>query len=151
MNLLEMPDSKIYELGIRILVAQLGPDGTTRFLGICKPRKDEVKVRTQPLSHAEMKKIREQVYLTYRATAPMGHRDSDQISDMDFYKLGLDAILDQIGPVGMTRFIGICRPGTGDYTAERHQWLDTLDSKTILEGIQQVEREIKAEQTGHLE
>ena len=49
------------------------------------------------------------------------------MSDLAFYKLGLKVISDQLGPVGMARFIRIRKPGTGDYTAERHKWLDKLD------------------------
>ena len=71
------------------------------------------------------------------------------MSDIAFYELALNIILDRLGPVGMMRFIRIRRPGTGDYTAERHQWLDKLDWQTILEGIQEVEKEIKATQIGH--
>ena len=55
MNILEMPDAKIYKLGIETLVEYLGRDETTRFLGICKPREDPVEVSGQTLSHTEMK------------------------------------------------------------------------------------------------
>ena len=37
MNILEIPDAKIYKLGIATLVEHLGRDETTRFLSICKP------------------------------------------------------------------------------------------------------------------
>ena len=149
MNILEMPDSKIYKLGITTLVEHLGRDETTRFLCICKPREDPVEVSRQTLSHAEMKKIEKKIYRVYRTKPPVPHRDLSQMSDIAFYELGLNTILDQLGPVGMMRFIRIRRPGTGDYTAERHRWLDKLDRKTILEGIQEAEREIKAAQIRH--
>ena len=144
MNVLEIPDSKIYKLGLKILVEQFGLDGTTRFLGICKPRKTDINAGVQRLSHAEMEKIQEKVYKTYRTQPFVPHRDFNQMSDMDFYKLGINAISDQIGPVGMTRFIRIRRPGTDDYTAERHKWLDKLDRNTILEGIQQIQQKYLA-------
>lgn len=147
MNVLEIPDSKIYKLGIKILVEQFGLDGTTRFLRICKPRKTDINAGVQRLSHAEMEKIQEKVYKTYRTQPFVPHRDLSQMSDMDFYKLGLNAISDQVGPVGMTRFIRIRRPGTDDYTAERHKWLDKLDRNTILEGIQQIQQKYLAART----
>ena len=147
MNILEMPDTKIYELGLKVLIEHLGPDGTTRFLGICKPRKNDIRLEVQTLSHSEMEKIQEKVYKVYR-TQPLGvYRDLSQMSDIDFYKLGISTISDQLGPVGMTRFIRIRRPGTGDYTAERHKWLDKLDKNTILEGIQQIQQKHMAART----
>jgi hypothetical protein len=149
MNILEMPDSKIYKLGITTLVEHLGRDETTRFLCICKPREAPVEVSGQTLSHAEMKKIEKKIYRAYGTKPPVPHRDLSQMSDIAFYELGLNTILDQLGPVGMMRFIRIRRPGTGDYTAERHRWLDKLDRKTILEGIQEAEKEIKAAQIRH--
>ena len=149
MNILEMPDAKIYKLGIAVLVEHLGCDETTRFLGICKPREAPAEMCGQTLSHTEMKKIEKKIYKTYGTKQPVSHRDLSQMSDIVFYELALNIILEQLGPVGMMRFIGIRRPGTGDYTAERHQWLDKLDRKTILEGIQEVEREFKTTQIGH--
>ena len=146
MNILEMPDANIYKLGIATLVEHLGRDETTRFLGICKPREDPVEVDGKTLSHAKQKKIEKKIYKVYGTKPPIPHRDLSQMSDLTFYELALSVILKQLGPVGMMRFIRIRRPGTGDYTAERHQWLDKLDRKTILEGIQEVEREIKATQ-----
>ena len=147
MNVLEIPDSKIYKLGLKILVERFGLDGTTRFLGICKPRKNDISVEGQTLSHSEMEKIQEKVYKAY-STQPLGvHRDLSQMSDMDFYKLGLNAISDQMGPSGMARFIRIRRPGTYDYTAERHKWLDKLDRSTILKGIQQIQQKHMAART----
>ena len=146
-NMTDAPDAKIYELGLRILIDHLGVDGITRFLGICKPRKTDINAGVQRLSHAEMEKIQEEVYRTYRTQPFVPHRDFSQMSDMDFYKLGLNTVSDQMGPVGMTRFIRIRRPGTDDYTAERHKWLDKLDRNTILEGIQQIQQKYLAART----
>ncbi|MDE0467011.1 MAG: hypothetical protein OYL97_08125 [Candidatus Poribacteria bacterium] len=140
MNILEMPDSKVYELVIKILAEHLGIDGTTRFLGICKPSENDIEVRAQTLSHPEMQKIQEKVYEAYPIKLFVSHRDLSQMSDIAFYKLGLKVISDQLGPVGMARFIRIRKPGTDDYTAERHKWLDQLDRDTILEGIQQIQQ-----------
>lgn len=39
---------------------------------------------------------------------------------------------------GTMRFLEQCEPDTGDYTAERHKWLDSLDMETIMQGIQAV-------------
>ena len=147
MNLLKMSESEIYKLGLRTLIKHLGLDGTTRFLGICKPHKDDIKVREQTLSHAEMEEIQEQVYNAYSTKCLGAPKDLSQMPDRDFYRLGINVIFDQLGPVGMTRFIRIRRPGTGDYTAERHKWLDKLDKDTVLEGIQQIQQKYLTERT----
>ena len=34
--------------------------------------------------------------------------------------------------VGFARFLRVYRAGTGDYTEDRHQWLDGLTVKDIL-------------------
>ena len=147
MNLLKMSESEIYKLGLRTLIKHLGLDGTTRFLGICKPHKDDIKVREQTLSHAEMEEIQEKVYNAYSTKRLGAPKDLSQMPDRDFYRLGINVIFDQLGPVGMTRFIRIRRPGTGDYTAERHKWLDKLDKDTVLEGIQQIQQKYLTERT----
>ena len=36
---------------------------------------------------------------------------------------GLAALAKELGPVGMVRFLQQFETGSGDYTAERHQWL----------------------------
>ena len=147
MNVLEMPDTQIYELVIKILAEHLGLDGKTRFLGICKPRENDIEVKAQTLSLPEMQKIQEKVYNAYSTKRLASPRDLSQMPDRDFYRLGINVILDQLGPVGMTRFISIRRPGTGDYTAERHKWLDKLDKNTVLEGIQQIQQKYLTERT----
>lgn len=147
MNVRDMTDAEVYRQGLEVLLDTLGNAGTIRFLGICKPRKSDIKVKVQTLSRSDMEKIQEKVYKAYGTQPFVSHRDFSQMSDMDFYKLGLNAISDQLGPVGMTRFIRIRRPDTYDYTAERHKWLDKLDKNTILEGIQQIQQKQMAART----
>lgn len=36
---------------------------------------------------------------------------------------GLHALLEELGPVGMVRFLQQFETGQGDYTHNRHQWL----------------------------
>jgi len=36
---------------------------------------------------------------------------------------GLDLLARELGPVGLIRFLQQFDPGSGDYTAERHEWL----------------------------
>ena len=41
-------------------------------------------------------------------------------------KQGYQALVESLGVVGMIRFLQEVEAGSGDYTAERHQWLDDL-------------------------
>ena len=149
MNVQNMTDTQVYERVLQILVEHLGIDGTTRFLSICKPRKNQTPVAGQQLSRSAMEGIQERIYRmdAVQQLVPKNEsiRNLDQLSDIVFYEHALEIILDRLGPVGMARFIRIRKPSTIDYTAERHKWLDKLDSNAILEGIQQAQQEIKIE------
>ena len=59
-----------------------------------------------------------------------------EMTDKAVYKRGLEILLDKLGHAGTIRFLEQCAPATGDYTAERHKWLDSLDMETIMQGIQ---------------
>jgi hypothetical protein len=49
---------------------------------------------------------------------------------------GLAALLERLGPAGTIRFLQQYEPGSGDYTKERHDWLDGLSVDDIVEDIQ---------------
>lgn len=60
------------------------------------------------------------------------------MTDAEVYEIGLEILLDELGPAGRLRFLGKCKPCTGDYTIERHEWLDDIqDIKTIVKRIQE--------------
>ena len=63
------------------------------------------------------------------------------ITDAEVYELGLRVLLDKLGHAGVIRFLQQCEPATGDYTVERHKWLDALDMETILRGIRELRQE----------
>jgi hypothetical protein len=50
-------------------------------------------------------------------------------------RVGLEALRRDLGLVGMIRFLQIFETGHGDYTAERHQWLDQMDLDAIMDEI----------------
>lgn len=41
--------------------------------------------------------------------------------------VGNEALLKTLGPVGMIRYLQQYERGRGNYTEERHRWLDPLD------------------------
>jgi hypothetical protein len=53
---------------------------------------------------------------------------------------GIEALVRKLGPVGMVRFLQQFETGKGDYTAERHAWLDKLDVRTVSERIRKRRR-----------
>ena len=63
------------------------------------------------------------------------------ITDAEIYELGLEVLLDKLGHAGTIRFLQQCEPAMGDYTVERHKWLDGLDIETIMQGIQKLRQE----------
>ena len=51
---------------------------------------------------------------------------------------GYKALVDSLGVVDAIRFVQHFNPGYGNYTAERHQWLDQKSIDDVLEDIEQL-------------
>ena len=149
MKIIDMTDEKIYELAIKVLTENLGLTRTMQFHQICQPHKDDAARVGQKLSHLQMERIRAKVYEAY--TAKQRDSENEHIkkiaspSDIVLYELGIKTISDELGPVGMARFIRICKPNPVNYTEDRHKWLDKLNRETILAGIQEIQQEYLAE------
>lgn len=65
---------------------------------------------------------------------------SEAKSAKEIYEAGLAALRRELGPVGMIRFLQFFDTGHGDYTAERHEWLDGLTVDDIVREIEQRRR-----------
>jgi hypothetical protein len=50
-------------------------------------------------------------------------------------RAGLGALHRELGLVGMVRFLQLFETGCGDYSVERHEWLDQMDLDTIVKEI----------------
>jgi hypothetical protein len=62
-------------------------------------------------------------------------------------KEGIQALTKTLGPVDMARFIQSNEAGSGDYTKERHEWLqDNLD--TIKSDLLERQKKRKDKKTG---
>lgn len=48
-------------------------------------------------------------------------------------QLGLEVLSRELGPVAMIRFLQQYETGIGDYSKERHLWLDKLTADDIAE------------------
>jgi hypothetical protein len=51
-------------------------------------------------------------------------------------RLGIDILTRELGPIGMTYFIQQYDRGEGDYTKDRHAWLDDI---TMEEAVREIE------------
>ena len=50
-------------------------------------------------------------------------------------KVGLEAVAKKLGPIGMVRFLQQFETGRGDYTKERYEWLNDMDTQEIISDI----------------
>jgi hypothetical protein len=62
--------------------------------------------------------------------------DIDQLDDLEFERRTLAAIRHELGLGGLARFLRTHRSGTGDYTRDRHQWLDHLTIDDIMKELE---------------
>lgn len=61
---------------------------------------------------------------------------SDKIVTLEEIRLnGLQALADRLGPVGMVRFLQQFEIGRGNYSEDRHDWIDQSDVQTLVERI----------------
>ena len=69
-----------------------------------------------------------------------------KMTDDEVYKLGIEALAGKLGAAGVSRFLKQIQPLTGDYSIERHEWLDSLpDMDTLVEQIRQASKDAEAE------
>ena len=50
---------------------------------------------------------------------------------------GMEALARELGIVGMVRFLQQFETGHGDYSKDRHKWLDDQDMDTVLKRIRE--------------
>ena len=61
----------------------------------------------------------------------------EKMSDEEFERHALAVLQRELGVDGLARFLRIYRAGTGDYTRDRHRW---LEGATVQEIMTEVER-----------
>jgi hypothetical protein len=55
-------------------------------------------------------------------------------------KLGLEALNEKLGPIGAIQFMHEYDNGYGNYTEERHNWLDNLSINEICDEINEMKK-----------
>ena len=152
MDTLEMTDAEWYQRILDVLLEHLGPGGLQRFLAYAKAGRGELAAACHPwVTRLEAETIQRgmqacslrQARGTSLAEAPT-NGTSDKVpkplsamTDDELHRFGLDGISEKLGLPGLFRFSRLCTPGTGDYTRDRHKWLDKLDWHTVMEEIRQ--------------
>jgi hypothetical protein len=63
--------------------------------------------------------------------------DGGSATPEELRRVGIDALVKALGPVGMARFLQQFEPGHGDYTAQRYA---ILGNSTVDELMDEVER-----------
>lgn len=66
----------------------------------------------------------------------------DYRTPAEIQEAGFAALIQALGPAGMIRFMLQFESGSGDYTAERHAWLDDVSIEDV---VRDVERRLAAE------
>ena len=61
----------------------------------------------------------------------------DQLTDDEFEQHALAILRRELGVDGFARFLRLYRSGSGDYTRDRHRW---LEGATVAEIVAEMER-----------
>ncbi len=121
MNILEMTDKELYELGHKVLADKLGTDQVERFIRQCKPGEGDYSVdRHKLLANQgdidtivkriqERRKARkvEERERAERFAAPQS--EIRKMTDIEIFEIGLKVLLDKLGVAGYWRFLQKCQ------------------------------------------
>jgi hypothetical protein len=59
----------------------------------------------------------------------------EHLSDEQFKRHAFDMLQRELGIDGLARFLRLYRSGNGDYTRERHKWLQGLRVEDLVAGL----------------
>ena len=68
-----------------------------------------------------------------------------QMTPAEIQSRGFAALARELGPVEYVRFLQQIMPGRGDYSKDRHQWLDRLTPEETSAGIGRLQKSRKPE------
>lgn len=71
------------------------------------------------------------------------------MTPVELNRRGFNALVNALGYADAIRFIRQFDNGSGDYTKERHQWLDKLTLADIWADIQQRQSQADTDEGGH--
>ena len=156
MNIRDMTDRKVYLLVLEVLLDNLGPVGLKRFLQYSQiSRGEQAAARYKWVERMEAETIaqgmQELVPQQPESSLPVGCSSPQRVpisrarselweainemTDSALYQFGLHTIGEQLGAAALMKFGRLCKPGTGDATVARRNWLDTVDKEEFLARI----------------
>ena len=117
MDILEMTAPEIYELGLKTLRAQLGPEYTERFLQQCKPSEYDYTAErhkwlaNQPDIPAIAKRIQHRKTVQQKEEHLKAERIAAwregllELTDIEIYELGLEILAEELHVYGSVGFL----------------------------------------------
>ena len=145
MNVRKMTNLEIYELGIELLIDKLGPAGMMRFFWKGDPGKGDHSVDRHKLPQPNMDTIVKEIQRAQTTEQPRVKAwgtdscqvDTQKMTDIEVYEVGTKYLKDELGPIGLSRFLSQCEPLVGDYSLDRHKRpmpsIDTIIKETEQE------------------
>ncbi len=73
--------------------------------------------------------------------------DVDRMTPVEIQRAGLSALAKELGPVGFIRFMQQYVLGRGNYTVDRHHWLDALAVDDVLTLVQAEQEQVNRHKT----
>ncbi len=127
MNVLEMTDSELYEMGINVLSEKLGASEVPRFVRQCQPGTGDYSVdRHKMLENQQdidtiVKRIQksrtaweaEERARAKRFSAPQS--EIRKMKDIEIYEIGSQVLVNKLGAAGSMQFIRLCQEINGGY------------------------------------
>ncbi|MGB8261511.1 MAG: hypothetical protein WCE75_14215 [Terracidiphilus sp.] len=63
----------------------------------------------------------------------------EEMTDQQLDRYALAVLAKELGPLGMARYLRMHGMTTGDYTRDRHLWLDRLTIEEIIDKARSIE------------
>ena len=64
----------------------------------------------------------------------------EKMTDQEFERHALSVLRRELGLDGLARFLRVYRAGSGDYTRDRHGWLEGATIQEIMAEVQRSDR-----------
>lgn len=149
MNVENKTETEVYELALKILLDRLGISGRHRFLEQCKPTiRNYTAERHKWLDTLDMETVMQEVQelRTQKQKETINHelkKNIHDLTDHEVYRVGLNAISQEIGPAGLIQFLRLCKSAKTLYATDDSEWVEKFEGNTILAENQKGKKEIK--------
>ena len=127
MNVLEMTDEELYELGHKALANKLGASEVPRFIRQCKPGQGDYSIdRHKLLTNQgdidtiakriqDRRAVREAEERARAERFTMPQKEIQKMTDIEILEIGNQVLINKIGVAGLIGFIRICQELNGGY------------------------------------